>query len=221
MHIVKGERNWRFCFKNFIWEVNLGDVGFKIGFDRNMEETTFIVMLPFIYLFLTCRDWSGEDRELSLAIHSGAIWWHVWTPGESWSSETPWYRNGRFYFTDFFLGRMQYSSELIEERVVQVPMPEGCYEATIKLEKCTWKRPRWFKQVLTCIDANIPKGIPFEGKGTCSWNCGKDATYGMVCPAKSIPEGVGIIVGSVLKNRVRNGGWSDWNWTKEQVGAVK
>lgn len=156
-----------------------------------------------------------QERKFKLAVHGGSIWWTVW---RSWrdgcSSSTPKWREGSFSFIDAVLGKRAYSDVTKEERQVLVPMPEKSYEATARLFESTWKRPRWFAQRLMRVQITNDQGIPHQGKGENSYDCGTDATFGITLPAKSIPEGVGSYVGSCLADRVKYGGWDDWSWTK-------
>jgi len=156
-----------------------------------------------------------RDREVSLRIFSGAIWWSVWRDWrDGWSRDVPRWRDGNFNFVDFLLGDAKYSTRDIEAREIVVPMPEKSYAATAKLFESTWKRPRWPARKLLRVQIDVPEGIPMEGKGENSWDCGTDATFGITCPANSIAKGVGELVGSALHDRVRYGGWADWTWTK-------
>lgn len=84
-------------------------------------------------------------------------------------------------------------------------MPEGCYPATVKIEERTWKRPRWFRKTRVDAYVDIPDGIPHEGKGTASWNCGEDGLFGCGCEGDSIEKAVGHTVATVLDYRRRYG----------------
>lgn len=160
----------------------------------------------------------GEDREVSINFYHGSISWSFWTDPMSWSSLTPKWRQGSFNFVDFLLGRSKCEHHTIEERNVLIPMPERAYQATAKLEQWTWRRPRWFAKSFNRVTIDIPKGIPFPGKGENSWDCGDDATYGIATgPCNSIAEGVGVLVGSVLRSRVRHGGYSTWTWQESEA----
>lgn len=157
----------------------------------------------------------GEDREIDISFHDASFYWRFWTDTMSWSSDTPRWRHGSFDVVDFVLGRSKCSHREIETREVLVPMPESSYAASAKLEEWTWKRPRWFAKTIKRVSIDVPGGIPFEGKGENSWDCGVDATHGITTgPCGSIAEGVGILVGSVLRDRVRNGGYDDWSWSR-------
>lgn len=62
---------------------------------------------------------------------------------------------------------------------IAVEMPEGTYYGTARFEKWVWFRPRWpFRKLRFSTDVDIPKGIPFLGKGENSWDCGDDSLHG-------------------------------------------
>lgn len=115
---------------------------------------------------------------IHLAIHNNALWWTFLKFDWGWSNSMPKWMSGCFHFDDFFLGKIDYSKQIIETRDMLISMPEGDYKATGTLEICTWKRPRWFARVRTYIDVKIPDGIPHEGKGENSWDCGEDGLFG-------------------------------------------
>ena len=157
-----------------------------------------------------------RERTIEVRIHSGAIWWSIWRDWrDGWSRDIPKWRDGNFNVVDFLLGDSKCSRREVEERDVLVPMPEKCYAAKAKLTEYTWKRTRWFAKRMLRVQIDIEEGIPSEGKGENSWDCGTDATYGLTTgECRSIPEGVGQLVGHVLAQRVKYGGWRDWSWSR-------
>lgn len=163
----------------------------------------------------------SDDRELGFSIHSGSLWWDLWVdPMGSYPRKHGKWRDSSFSFDNFFLGKSTCSKEVLDERDVLVPMPEKAYQAHAKLMRYTWKRPRWFAKSIKRVEIEIPEGIPFEGKGENAWDCGQDATFSMTTgECNSIAEGVGKLVGSCLKERVKNGGWKDWMWNKPPYGV--
>ena len=194
-------------------EKHFGTKFCQIGFIAEEDYVLTICFPPFSLYFI----WDARkhlNKEIKLSIHDWSIWWNLWTDSMGWKSTTPKWRNGYFHILDFLLGKAEYSSKTVEERDVEIPMPEKNYPAHIKLNEDTWKRPRWVAKTIKRIDAKIPDGIPHEGKGENSWDCGEDCCLGMFAPANSIAQGVGIIVGSVLHDRVKYGGWKDWNYQK-------
>lgn len=215
------------------WNIT-DNFGFRFGFywksstyhidpfwfdDDDGEWGTSLGIKPILITFaVKLPRWARlkHSRTLGFSFHSGAIWWDLWVdPMGDYPCPYGKWRDSNFNFSDFLFGRNECSKEVLEEREVLVPMPEKSYEATAKLMKYTWRRPRWFAKTMKRVEIDVPEGIPHEGKGTCAHNCGRDATFGMTTgECRSIPEGVGKLVGSVLRDRVRYGGWGDWNWAK-------
>ena len=184
----------------------------SISIGRGSRSLKFHLCIP--YIFSIWLKLGGilpykEGRELSIRAHDGSLWWKLWT--EPWDG-----KSHVFHWKDKLIGKATYNEVLIEERDVLVPMPEKAYAAHVKFFESTWTYPRWFTSKIKRVSIDIPEGIPHEGKGENSWDCGRDATYGMTTgPCRGIPEGVGHLVGSVLRTRVKNGSYSDWTWTKE------
>lgn len=98
----------------------------------------------------TVGGWS-LSREVVVHAHGGSVWWSLWldpiqgdygdygrTPVDRWRrGHTP-------NIIDVVLGARRYSCESLgESRDVVIPMPEGCYPATVETQVCTWRRPRW------------------------------------------------------------------------------
>lgn len=141
--------------------------------------------------------------------------WRLWSNPDIYHSTTPRWKDGSVYFRQIVLGKPRVDIQVLD-RVdgVPVPMPEGTYKANIWVERRTVSYPRWFTHSHLYGNYEIPGGIPFEGKGTAAWNCGTDGLFGGGCDQTTIPKIVGHIVGSVLSDRIKNGGWDDWEWTK-------
>jgi len=192
-----------------------GSFGIGVGIEHGKWTASVRVGLVSLYVSVPGKYRSyGEDREIEISFHHDALYWRFWTDPMSWSSSTPKWRHGSFNVPDFFLGRSKCTHETIEAQDIVVPMPEKAYPAKAELQRWTWKRPRWFAKTIMRAQIEIPGGIPLPGKGENSWDCGDDATFSITCQAKSIPEGVGVLVGSVLRDRVRYGGWGDWMWSR-------
>lgn len=203
--------------------------GVRIGHDEH--AVSFDILIPYVLgtfvsihtplLYKAARAladlWPtvpGEGkyvvRETEWRIHSNALWWSVWAPEGSWHSKCPKWRHGSWHPLGH--GRRM-SEELIKTEEVEVPMPERTYRATATLSKCTsgYERlPRLFDREWFGVEIKMHAGeqIPHPGKGENSWDCGEDATYSMSTAARSIEEGIGQLVGSVLRSRRRHGGRS-------------
>ncbi len=221
----RGYRCWLYVGKGHFrfelaWLHSLGP-GISLSAGGYEDDWTLGITLPWLLaVWFAVPGSRVRDREVSVRLHGGSLYWNFWTPSMEWSSKTPRWRNGSFNFVDLVLGRSKYSEREVETRDVLVPMPEGAYPAKAMLREDTWRRPRWpWARRLMRVSIDIPGGIPKPGKGENSWDCGDDATMGITTPARSIPEGVGRLVGSVLSDRVRRGGWRDWTWSRESEAA--
>lgn len=160
------------------------------------------------------REYSN-GRCIGFSLNKQSLSLSLWEDPMESDGRDPWWWRKYIFFDDFFLGKAKCSTEVLEEKDTVVPMPEKSYEAHAKLMMYTWKRPRWFTKQLKRVQIDVPEGIPHEGKGENSWDCGEDRTFGMTTgECSSIAQGVGDLVGSVLRDRVRYGGWSDWNYKR-------
>lgn len=159
-------------------------------------------------------------REVRVAAHDGSVWWSFWTDPNSWSSRTPRWRQGSFSVLDALLGPQETKRETVgEPEVVTIPMPEGNYLGRSTIERCTWKRPRWFAERRMSASVTMDprederfRPIPTPGKGENSYDLDEDALYSMSTKARTHGEAVAKVVESVLTTRERRGGL---NWRPE------
>lgn len=197
------------------WSVTFGggDAGRDFGFTVAIPWlVTLFVTLDDVfpmYAFGTDHD-RGHDRQIGFYFYEWKLWYQFWVGTmASWSRDYPWcrwWRQGSIDFADLALGRRSHHLETLMSGIpVVIPMPEGNYHGTAKIEKHTWKRPRWFavSRVSTTIDC--PKGIPFSGKGENSWDCGDDGLFGWGAEGASTEHAIAHGVESVLVSRRRYG----------------
>jgi len=199
----------------------MAQIGLKLGEEHVTLSLGFLIQFYFtadfrkisslIYKYkLINRDlnfnvWFSEGVSISISLFSD------WTSGKK--GDWKWYWN----LSDKLKGRYKVSKEIVKEIDILIPMPEKAYQAHAVLADWTWKYPRWFPKTVRRCEIEIPEGLPHAGKGENSWDCGDDATYSMTTGrVRNIPEAVGKLVGSVLNDRVRHGGWEDWEWTREK-----
>lgn len=202
---------------NFEWSVGKAKLALRFDLDEE-NDGTFHIAIPFLgSFFLSFRpafsSWLYSrlmpkygGRSLGIQVHNWSIWWNGWNNDDEWCSKDPWWRRFSLNIPDLLLGRMDYSSRLLEKKTAAVPMPEGCYPCEIEIREDAWRRRRfpWKRRIIRAhCEMKIP--IPHEGKGTAAWNCGDDAIYGMTCQAKSVADAVGEIVKSVYQSRDRYG----------------
>lgn len=115
----------------------------------------------------------------------------------------------------WLIGRTEY--EIVEtgaSESVRVHMPEGDYAATVRADRVRWNRRWWNGRMWWRATIDVPGGIPHEGKGENSWDCGEDATFGCTFAVEderpSAHEIATRLAHSVLRDRAR---YSTLNWT--------
>jgi len=165
-------------------------------------------------------DYGG--RAFSVRFFDHAVWWQLGVDNMGWSNGRSKWRDGNWHPIGY--SRRQTDPELIEEREVLVPMPERSYRATAKLTKAEWgfdRLPGFTYKTLYSVEIQMLPGeqIPFPGKGENSWDCEEDAAFGMSTPGRTIEDGIGALVASVLRDRTRRGGKSWVPKKSEKVSA--
>jgi hypothetical protein len=147
-----------------------------------------------------------EERELSLVWHNGGLWGTIWMHPHDWSSREPKWRRWTLDPARLLCGRNSYSSRVLSEQRVLIPMPEKPYPATVVLTEDSWKRPRWpYSRRIKRAQVTPDEGIPSMGKGENVWDCGPDGTYGLTCAARTVEQAVGAMVEVVYRERRRYG----------------
>lgn len=131
-----------------------------------------------------------------------------------WSRNQPWYWDWHCDLIDLVFGRTKHRAETLKEFAIVVPMPEGSYDASVKVERAEWRRPRWpfiwRRRVSAWVEIARPGGIPHPGKGENSWDCGMD---GLCATGSSHTEPDAIIADvqrRVFESRERYAGSRDW-----------
>ena len=224
---------FRVFFTGFHVEIVFFEGSCGLSFKRDMDGGCFHFAIPLLislYLAidaLRVRKYKEDcEKAIGLSIFDWGIWWEVWAPIMSWSRETPRWRHGSWHPLDTLLGRVKHREiRTIEDKTLDVPMPEGNYPAHIMIKDEGWKRPRWFETVIRRAHIDMLVPIPFSGKGENSWDCGVDGTYGLCTTAKDIPEAVGKLIADALKTRTKRDGYGNWKWptysTLEQYNEYK
>lgn len=155
-----------------------------------------------------------EDRRIGWSFHDGTVWWEHWVDPHSWHRSTPKWQHGNFNVADRLFGRHKFESVTREVHAgVPIPMPEGSYPATIRLTYDTWTRERqifgyplpkvrWGCSIDVDPDpvTGKPVRIPYPGKGG-----GSSGTDNLSASARTVADAVTVMVGHVLKERIRRG----------------
>lgn len=182
-----------------------GHVDDGAGIQFHLALLAFSVYLSFNTARLFGRPYRElRHAELGASWHDGSLWLNLWTTDDDWVKRRPWHRNVVcLHVVEWIVGRNKYSDTKGEPFEVLIPMPEGCYRAVFTPIVRTW-RNRFRTLVKRGHDIEIPSGIPFEGKGENSWDCGEDGLYGTGC-GENVEEGIASVVATVLKYRKRYG----------------
>lgn len=185
---------------------------------QDTYEAMLHVALPPVSLFFTVEShkllgWLPDyPRQVGVAVHHGSIWFDIWSKQDEWNSKDPWWMQFTITPMDLIFGRSDYHERTIEDGIpVKIPMPEKCYEGTVKIFESTWKRPRspfTLRAIRTTVD--VPGGIPVPGKGTTSYNCGEDAIYAETAQHSNAVDAVAELVKSALQTRKRYSSGFDW-----------
>lgn len=170
--------------------------------------------------------WGSGERELGATVGVGAetgIYLWIWP----WSWPGGGYRGSILIsLTDLLLGWHRYREEKELTYHTQISMPEGTYEARLRIYDAVWRRERWpVEHRVTRVDVAIEHGIPVPGKGENSWDQDDTAIYEFTVPASTISEAEERVRGYVMDRRRRYasedwapaGGWPkhclrDGNW---------
>jgi hypothetical protein len=180
------------------WSYHLGNKHFSIHFDVDGEHDYSIALcIPGIALYGHIEvpykySINSFDRSIGIATHHGSLSWHLWSSYGDGRENISWWRRGNFEPIDLILGRMEnVREEVLLTGNIDIPMPEGRYEATYKVERYTQKRKRWFAYSYELITINIPKGIPFND----------DAIYGSTTEFTTVDKAVKRIINNVNEYR--------------------
>lgn len=130
----------------------------------------------------------------------------------SWSRSDPWWMRMKFGHTELW-GRTRSVTIKGKTGECLIPLPEGNYKGTWTEERHISRFVR-FPGTLrdriigprshSGVDLKIEGGIPIEGKGENSWDCGMDGLFG--CGGATVADAIGNAVRSVLRGRQNYGG---------------
>lgn len=186
-----------------------------IGFGVGGDERLFRIHLGLLWWSFWLWAEPGryryrESREFDLSWHGGGFWLNPWiVRHEGGCKADPWWRRthhwdvGRMIF-----GRPRYRMVEGPPRSVLIPMPEGCYAAHAHEYRQEWRYRFGIvrRQVGWDFEIDSPAGIPFQGKGENSWDCGPDGTRSIAIRGEPcLEEAIGRVVGDMLKLRARRG----------------
>lgn len=148
--------------------------------------------------------WLPARRECSFNIYDWTLRLTPWGKWGEWHSRDPWWVKGvSLDMRRLVLGKRVYRAVELALVPCVVPMPEGQYHAVAKVQRVTRGFSRWFKRTAREVTLDIPKGIPFAGKGENSWDCGDDGLLGV--GGESIDDAIVNAIKHVNDRRQRYG----------------
>lgn len=157
----------------------------------------------------------GDGREIGIRVFDWKVWIDLWSDPMEWRSEDPWWYQFTIDPIELILGCEKVNHEVIDQGESAIVMPEGEYQCTFEIREYRHKRKRWIARTRYSISVDIKDGIPIEGKGESSWDCGMDAIYGTSMafkqgdhPYKYMNE----IALSIIKDRLRRGNLSGYSY---------
>jgi len=154
------------------------------------------------------------ERELSFKIHDNTIWIYLFADADCWRSGD--WRRIVIHPLDILLGRDICTTQLIEEKAVEIHFDNRIYKAKAKLEIRTWTRSRFpfLKKSRKDVGLEIENGIPIPGKGENSYDIEDDAlmgtgasTFNLATPwDELVAQAIQNAINSVQETRLRYGG---------------
>jgi len=199
---------------------------FGVGWSRTIggyegDDAQVYLRLGFLKLWITRPLGRNQDPEVRYGWELTATLWQRWYGEQTNDSETEQHT--------FCLWRERMLDKVFGKTVctvthgrmcdILIHMPEGNYPAIAKFEWRCWTRPRWpFHKMRLSTDVDIPKGIPFQGKGENSWDCGDDGLFGSACSGHNLEKAATTMREIVMRNRHKYGEPSE-KAVKRSLGA--
>ena len=188
------------------WELGKASLGAyaHLG-DESGLAVHFAVPLVSLFADLPLRRFTKlEERVLfDVRLIEDRLHWKFGGKDGTWNSSIPRWREGGLSLRNALLGKPAYAKGKSDVHRVKIPMPEGCYDATIEVSDDVWTRSRWLPRRARMMRINVPLGIPHQGKGENDYDLGEDALFGWGGPCPTIEEAIGRTVTDALHFRQR------------------
>jgi hypothetical protein len=214
------EYGWRWFDKEF--------GAFGVGWSHSDggyegDESQTYLRLGFLKLWITRDLQRYRNPEWRYGWELSLTLWQRWFGEQTGNSETEqatfclW----RERLLDWVFGKTVCTVTHGRKHDILIHMPEGDYPAVAKYEWRCWTRPRWlFHRMRLSTDVDIPKGIPFQGKGENSWDCGDDGLFGSGCAGHDLEKAASTMREIVMHDR-RKYGEPSAKAIRESLGATE
>lgn len=189
-------------------DVTLSASLFGVGLYLELPIPDVVIeRLPFRY---GRTEYSGAHRQIGVSVNDGAVRWSLWEDTHEGRRDDPRWMRGSVRVVDMILGKERHHCELVEERDVDVQMPEGLYPARAKLTRHRWHRPRLPAQLAEeATRVNLDFGehpVWMPGKGENDYDMGDDGIFTASFKATSIEHAIGRFVDRAVNERLRRTG---------------
>lgn len=203
------------------WGITLGRNGSEsdVGLDVHLGR----FLNAYLRLASPWTRWANiNDHEKYLwyeARHYGfrirpydGCWWRI-ELGETEFTTSSEHKRSWSFRPESLLGKTNTETIILSTGMTEIPMKEGAYPAAWTQEVTIWTYTRLLGKIRdrllkprtnTSVTLDIPGGIPVEGKGENSWDCGMNGLFGIT--GKTVEEAVGNCVVAVTRDRNRYGG---------------
>lgn len=220
---VEARAEWSLFRYNFGWGFRLGRNGGEsdLGLDIHLGK------LASLYLRIGSpwTKWANVKKErdpkgwyharhygFNLRAHKGNLVRIECGARANMSSKSdPWYREISLSWMHI-VGRTTYENTIEDSGVVSIPLPEGNYVGTWRKERLVTRHRRFPGTLIDALRGtphridywlDIEGGIPHNGKGENSWDCGMDGLFG--CGGRTLEDAVANAVKHTLRDRERYG----------------
>lgn len=221
------------------------NLGFQVGLHDGDGEDGVLLSLSIPWLcnlyvglegLLPCRNSRryGIEYHFSREMGQWGCLALLWASRDDWDDKD---KSLNFYKSidpcDVIFGKQVYSADLVRECSMELGLAwageREKYDANVKVERCSWVRPRdrfgWLTMQRLSMDIDIPGGIPIPGKGENSWDCDDDAIFGTGAKIEdssdeSLAKGWEKVAEGILETRRRHGGESWRPVRKESVAEA-
>lgn len=122
-------------------------------------------------------DWFGLGVTTGLSLFEDHLTLRIFSDNDRTHG---WYWS--VFLKDAVLGRETYTTTALTTFKETVRMPEGAYDANVKVSKVTRTRRFTGTKRSLRFSVEVEEGVPMAGKGENSYDCGEDATYSISFP---------------------------------------
>lgn len=188
------------------WELGKFGLGAHLHVDDE-DGLGLHLAVPLVSVFATfsARSLAKLEEQVIFDVRliEESLHWKFGGKDGEWNNTIPRWREGSVNLRTAILGKTRHVRGKSKLHKVKIPMPEGCYAATIDVHDDVWHRPFARTRRARVMEVRIPLGIPHQGKGENDYDMGEDAIFGWGGECSTIEEAIGRTVTDALRFRER------------------